>query len=172
MPNLKPASLTPSEAASLPPTHVYKKLLARQKVLVRSPASVVDLITPTYKGVDGLCPCVRSRVQQLMRACSDAGAPLTLIETLRGADRQDHYWRIKATRTLDSLHEPQRPEGLALAADLCPTEYLPMKGWNSRGLFWSLLGKLAGDLGLTWGGSWAGFKDLCHVQLERCLCQK
>jgi len=30
---------------------------------------------------------------------------------------------------------------------------------------WPILGKIARDLGIEWGGSWAGWKDRCHFQV-------
>lgn len=162
---------SPVPPTNLPITHPLTKLLAREKVEVHMPKTgVLRHITPLYKGTDGLCPCVRSRVLNLMGTLSELGADLTLIETLRASDRQEFYWKIGATRTLDGQHEPHPPNWLSLAADLAPASYLAIKNWNPSGPYWSLLGTHARALGFEWGGTWPSFPDKSHVQLKACIC--
>ena len=155
----------------LPGTHPLSRLLSRPKVELKLRTGQLLHCSPLYKGVDGLCPCARSRVQRLMRTSLELhGVELTLVETLRAPDRQEVYWKLGSTRTLNGKHEPAPPHWLGLAADLCPTEYLAMKGWNGGGANWEILGKLAEEAGMEWGGGWSGFVDKPHVELARCLC--
>lgn len=155
----------------LPGTHPLSRLLSRpkQEHLLRN-GQVVSC-SPLYKGVDGLCPCMRSRLQRLMRTALERhSVGLTLVETLRAPDRQEVLWKLGSTRTLNGKHEPAPPNWLGLAADLCPTEYLMVKGWNGSGRSWEIVGELAKDGGLGWGGFWSGFVDKPHLELARCLC--
>jgi peptidoglycan L-alanyl-D-glutamate endopeptidase CwlK len=38
------------------------------------------------------------------------------------------------------------------------------KGWDAPAQFWVDLGRFAVAEGLSWGGNWASFKDLPHIQ--------
>ena len=168
-------NVTPDNT-SLPPTHPLARLWSRPKVKyligVQGVGGTQQVISasPSYAGVDGLCDCVRSKVLQLMKNCLAQGIELKLIETLRAWDRQEVLWRLRATKTLDSQHEAHPPKSLGLAADLCPVEYLVMKGWNGSGVHWKVMGEEAVGLGLGWGGSWSSFTDKPHVELKACEC--
>ena len=114
-----------------------------------------------------LCPCVRSR---WLDFAERAPAPLVLIETLRDLERQRYYYNSRVSRTLKSKHLPQPPNGLSLAFDTCPREYLRLKGWAPDGGLWYALGSVGLALGLHWGGSWTRFPDRPHFYLTSCAC--
>lgn len=119
-----------------------------------------------------LCPCVRERWRDFATECKAREIPILLIETARDIARQRYYKSIGVSRTLKSMHLPQPPNGLSLAFDACPREYLRVKGWSPGGLLWPRLGRIGreGSLRLLWGGDWRTFPDLAHWYLERCLC--
>lgn len=114
-----------------------------------------------------LCPCIREKHAALLE---QADFPVKTIETSRDLERQRYYVSIGASQTLRSYHLPQRPNFLALAFDVAPEAYLPLKGWNPKGSLWERMGRLGESLGLTWGGRWRGFVDKAHFQLDRCIC--
>lgn len=128
-----------------------------------------------WKDIKKLCPCIRGLYFQLADAFWEATSEeLVVIETLRDVERQKHYVRIGASRTMNSKHLPQPPDMKSLAFDVCPSSYLKLKQWNPHGAHWTLLGRLAKDLGLGWGGSlWLpSFVDQPHFQLKECQCNR
>lgn len=124
------------------------------------------------RDVDGLCPCVRALHRRFLDKAERRGVRVTTIETLRSEPRQRHLMEIGASRTLRSYHLPQKPNGLALAFDVAPTEYLTLKAWNPHGIHWQTLGEIGRWLGMEWGGDWEHFKDLVHFQRRACTCEQ
>ena len=114
-----------------------------------------------------LCPCVRAKWVEFVTRVQFA---VVLIETLRDAERQAYYRAIGVSRTVKSKHLPQPPNGLSLAFDVCPKDYLRMKGWNPGGPLWSALSGYGVDAGLYWGGDWKTWKDRPHFYQEKCSC--
>lgn len=117
-----------------------------------------------------LCPCIRVRWLDFATECKAREIPILLIETARDLERQRYYKSIGVSRTLKSMHLPQPPNGLSLAFDVCPREYLRVKGWSPGGQLWPILSEVGADVGLLWGGDWRGWKDLPHFYRERCSC--
>lgn len=117
-----------------------------------------------------LCPCARGKYLALVDAARDAGIRLALVETLRDAERQRYYVKIGTSWTLRSKHLPQPPNGLALAFDACPHDYLAMKGWNPGGPAWRVLADLAEAAGLRAGANRTKRKDRPHYYQDACSC--
>lgn len=132
---------------------------------------LVTRLSPQIKDPLKLCPCVHGRWVILRDQCAAQAIPLTLIETLRAPDRQEHYIQIGASWTRNSKHLPQPPRRLSLAFDAAVTAYLAMKWWNPQGPLWQTVGELGEALGLEWGGRWRQ-RDMAHHQLEACLCPR
>jgi hypothetical protein len=127
-----------------------------------------DVLSPICRDPLKLCPCVLGRYRELKMKLV---APTTLVETLRQPDRQAYYYQIGATRTLtNSKHLPQNPNGLSLAFDIVPTEYLSARLWDPDGDLWSEMGRIGEALGLQWGGRWKSIHDNPHFQLPVCQC--
>lgn len=114
----------------------------------------------------GLCPCILERLRKL-EALLDF--PLTVYETIRTPELQEHYIEIGVSWTARSKHLPQPPRGLSLAFDAAPSEYLRLKAWNPHGPLWLAYGEAGEALGLAWGGRWKQ-RDKPHLQLDHCLC--
>jgi hypothetical protein len=117
-----------------------------------------------------LCPCVREKFHALQDAAIERGILTRTVETLRDDARQAHYISIGTSWTTRSLHLPQPPNGLALAFDVVPTDYVLMKSWNPAGPFWRELGQIGKALGLLWGGDWQSTPDRPHFELKKCQC--
>ena len=100
------------------------------------------------------------------------GVETVLIETLRDAARQSFYIASGVSWTMRSKHLPQPPNGLALAFDLCPRDYLAEKNWAPGGDEWFVLGDLAEEADLEWGGTWTSQKDYPHFQKGVCTCPR
>lgn len=118
-------------------------------------------ITELASYVQPLCEEFFSRAQA-------AGIPLTLIDTGRTPTEQEQKLADGVSWTTHSKHLPQPPEGKSEAFDVCPKEYLLMKGWNPGGPLWAELGAIGEKLGLFWGGRWThidnGKGDPGHFQ--------
>ena len=117
-----------------------------------------------------LCTCIRAKYLALHARAKASGLVLVTIETARDFTRQRYYKSIGVSKTLNSLHLPQPPNGLSLAFDVAPKDYLRMKGWHPGGPLWDQLGKIGEELGLEWGGRWRIFVDRPHFQFKTCRC--
>lgn len=118
-----------------------------------------------------LTPWMAYRCGKLEAGMAAAGAPIKRIETRRSLERQDYLWRLG--RTLPgrivthaepgtSSHTPDE-HGLASAADYCFEGPEPFANHHP----WALLGKMAEDLGMVWGGRFTRLKDLGHVEAPK-----
>jgi hypothetical protein len=121
-----------------------------------------------WRSLDKLCPCIRSKAEALLDRARAMHISVSVISTLRDEVRQRYYVQIGRSWTEKGKHLPQPPNGLALAFDLAPTEYLRLKNWWPEGPAWAELGHAGEALGLTWGVP--GKVDKPHYQLSRCLC--
>jgi len=118
-----------------------------------------------------LCPCVLERYEAVRDSLWDEwGIHITLIETLRQIDRQIHYVKMGASRTMKSFHLPQPPKNLSLAFDAVPTSLLTIKGWDPLSKDWVRYGVTGEEHGLKWGGRWKRLQDRPHLYLPKCLC--
>lgn len=132
----------------------------------------IDPLPPgqASRSLDDLCPCFKAKVEDLLAAARFEGIKVTVTETLRDQLRQAHYLTVGTSWTARSRHLPQPPNGKALAVDICPTEYLTMKGWNGGGAYWPVLGSMGRTRGLLWGGDWKTVKDRPHFEIKKCQC--
>jgi hypothetical protein len=115
------------------------------------------------------CECVQERYRRIVDALDVEHIFLSTISTLRTPDQQKDLIASGVSWTRRSKHLPQPPKGLSLAIDLCPVEYLHMKGWNPTGAYWQELGRVGESLGMRWGGRWVQ-RDMGHLELAKCLC--
>lgn len=130
------------------------------------PAKVVS---PAIRDPNKLCPCAKSRYLDLRMLTKKHNLGVTLIETLRMPDRQVLYMAMGVSWTMNSMHLPQPPNGLSLAIDIVPVDYLTYKSWNPLGEQWTRLQALGELAGWHVNGPWRS-KDLAHMQLDKCLC--
>lgn len=92
--------------------------------------------------------------QQFLDETEKMGIPCLLVDTGRTKVEQVQKLKDGVSWTQNSKHLPQKPEGKSEAFDVCPKEYLTMKGWNPSGPLWPRLGKIGERMGLHWGGRW------------------
>lgn len=124
-----------------------------------------------WRSAECLCECIRTVYYEFRRRAEAAGIRIRLVETMRDEERQKFYVASKVSKTMNSMHLPQPPNGMSLAFDVCPEEYLYMKGWCPGGDHWRTLGVIGAELGLFWGGEWRGWKDKPHFYYRRCRCE-
>lgn len=106
------------------------------------------------RGMEELASYMRPLCKEFFALALEAGIHCTLIDTGRTSAEQTQKLLSKVSWTPHSKHLPQPPEDLSEAFDVCPTEYLVMKGWNPTGDLWPKLGDIGESLGLEWGGRW------------------
>lgn len=118
--------------------------------------------------LDALASYFRPQVDDFLSRVATAGIALTVIDTDRTPAEQEQKLAQGVSWTTHSKHEPQSPEMKSEAIDVCPTEYLPMKGWNPGGPLWAQLGSIGESCGMFWGGRWThingGVGDPGHFQ--------
>jgi hypothetical protein len=100
-------------------------------------------------------PTMRAAVLSIIQEASSVGTPLMIFETFRSEARQIMLYQQGATQL-----EKVGTHGYGLAADLVRM----IDGQPSWKVDYTFLGPLAAKHGLVWGGSWAAFRDMDHVQ--------
>jgi len=109
------------------------------------------------KLLSDLDPKFRPLADRLLSDCLGAGVSLAIIETLRTHEKHLQDLQNGVSWVQHSKHE----DGLAI--DVCPTDYLSIKGWNPSGPEWQIIGKVGKKLGMRWGGDWKQ-EDLGHFE--------
>jgi peptidoglycan L-alanyl-D-glutamate endopeptidase CwlK len=96
----------------------------------------------------------RPLVDKLLMDADDAGIPLTVICTLRTVAEQAAAVKSGRSKTMNSKHLPQPPEGKSLAIDVVPKALTKRPNWDPANPLWWRLGEIGKALGLRWGGQW------------------
>lgn len=135
---------------------------------------------PRIDDVERLRPYVAFRAGVVVATMKAVGRPVRIIETARSIERQ--AWLYAAGRTRSSgidvtserplgrivtrarpgtsEHTPDEETGLANAFDVLFDLPNP---WSEKHP-WDLLGRVAEEVGLVWGGRWTNPRDLGHLQ--------
>lgn len=111
---------------------------------------------------------IRNVAFEFFARCAEARLPLMLIDTLRTEEEQKDNIARKVSWTMNSLHLPQKPDGKALAFDVCPYAVFQLHGpdklqWDSSDPAWMKIGAIGEALNLRWGGRWKQ-KDMGHFE--------
>ena len=143
------------------------------------------LEVPATSDLAVLAPLVRTAVEAVLADMALGGFKAKVFETVRTPERQEFLFG--KGRTPEQCLEvgvpavygwPTCPDGkvtkapmngfswhgFGLAADIVENDATP---WTASQAFWHCLGDSATKHGLIWGGSWARFPDLPHVQWAR-----
>jgi peptidoglycan LD-endopeptidase CwlK len=125
-----------------------------------------------------LHPVFRTRVESILRDLTAKGWQPVVASGVRteaeqaakvrqGYSQTKRSWHVSSTaQTMsDSGHSYSVVRGAA--ADIVDKRY----GWGGPASdlnfqFWIDLGAAAADYGLEWGGDWASFRDVAHVQMR------
>jgi hypothetical protein len=105
--------------------------------------------------LDYLEPVTRAAVTSIMSDAETMGHKLLLFETYRSQARQEFLFKQGATQL-----QTVGCHNYGLAADFA----LDLYGQPSWQGDFDFIGGLAKKHGLLWGGTWAKFRDLGHVQ--------
>lgn len=118
---------------------------------------------------------MRQAACELIARCAERKVWLIILDTLRTPEEQQEYLRTGRSKTLNSKHLPQKPNGLSHAMDAAPVLHLIPRdademalvkaiNWNTQAPEWQVYGEIATSLDLVWGGSWE-WKDYSHVEI-------
>lgn len=107
------------------------------------------------RSLDDLSPRIRPRADQLLANADDAGIPLTVTYTLRTQAEQDLAIAEHRSQVAHSMHEPQPPDNLSLAFDVCPSVLLTEPNYCPTSSLWWEIGEMGKALGLRWGGQFS-----------------
>lgn len=120
------------------------------------------------RSLDDLDIRIRGVAFEFLARCAEAGIPVMLIDTLRTPEEQAANLAKGVSWTANSLHLPQKPDGKALAFDVCLYDVYQLNGpdklqWNTADPAWQKVGTIGESLGLRWGGRWKQ-KDMGHFE--------
>lgn len=120
-------------------------------------------VTTTCRDISQLTTLAQTACILFMARCNEAGLNVLITETYRSQDRQDYLYEQGRTRpgnivtwTKSSRHTSRR------AWDICKN----VKGqeYNDTAFF-AACGKIAKELGITWGGTWKS-PDKPHFEIS------
>jgi D-alanyl-D-alanine carboxypeptidase len=102
--------------------------------------------------------------EALLAKSKVAGIALAVIDTGRTPAQQQVKLAQNVSWVTRSKHEPQPPEMLSEAIDVCPLVLLNTKLWSPGSPLWQQVGQIGESLGLRWGGRWVAHPDMGHFE--------
>lgn len=129
------------------------------------------------------------KIRLLQERLARDGLPFVLFETKRPFSRQRALFLqgrekrgdkfVKVGNTVTNADAGQSPHQWGLAADFVLNvkdpwwgEQKPTGAWDTGSatrplpkLAWEKFGRVVKETGLVWGGAWASFRDLPHVEM-------
>lgn len=118
-------------------------------------------VTTQSRDINALLPNAQRACRLFMQRCAERGLDVFITETYRSQERQDYLYSLGRTRegnkvtwTKRSRHTSRRAWDIACrGGDLYNTAVL------------TACGKVAAELGITWGGTWST-PDTPHFEVE------
>lgn len=116
------------------------------------------------RDISELCPTAQKACRLFLEKCEEKGLKVLITETYRSQERQNYLYEQGRTRsgkivtwTKSSRHTSRR------AWDICKNK----KGEEySDSNFFKECGKIANELGITWGGTWKQ-ADTPHFEIDK-----
>jgi D-alanyl-D-alanine carboxypeptidase/Putative peptidoglycan binding domain len=120
---------------------------------------------PQEKKLASLNADLRPKVEKILKSLADSGFQPKVFYGWRSVQVQLELYKEGNTTVKFSFHNAQKTDGTpnSYAADIVDKRW----GWEPPAEvngFWKALSKAAKDQGLVWGGDWASFPDVAHVQ--------
>lgn len=124
------------------------------------------------RSLDKLHYKVKFMAELLIKKCNEQNIPIIITQTYRTKETQQEYYSWGRTKinpfkknmtkvtNLDGAKKISRHQ-TGLAFDIC----MGIKGKEYDIALLSKVGKIAMDIGLTWGGSWKSFVDPPHFEI-------
>lgn len=125
------------------------------------------------KDLNKLNPLAKQAAEYLLEACKDAGLNIKVTETLRTTERQQELYaqgRTKPGRIVTQVDgvKSKSIHQFGNAFDVCQN----IRGKEYEEAVIKKVGALGVQIGLEWGGSWKGFVDSPHFQLNKGVTPK
>lgn len=123
--------------------------------------------------IQSLHPLFKPIVVEFIALCVQERLNPVIINTYRTIDQ--HKRNLKngtSWRKSPSLHcgkNPSEKPHRALAIDIAPEKVLAYGNWLPKAPEWQTMGRIAGQLGLSWGGLWHNQKDYSHFEINKRL---
>lgn len=121
----------------------------------------------TVRRLTKVHPLLRRKAEAVIGQLAAEGLTVEVVSGLRTADEQNALYaqgRTKPGPKVTYAKAWQSNHNYGLAIDLCP--FVDGKpDWNAPRATWKRIGEAAERQGLEWGGRWAKFRDMPHVQL-------
>lgn len=121
----------------------------------------------TIKRLSQVHPLLRQKAEAVIAQLAAEGLTVEVVSGLRTADEQNALYaqgRTKPGPKVTYAKAWQSNHNYGLAVDFCP--FVNSKpDWNAPRAVWKRIGEAAERQGLEWGGRWAKFRDMPHVQL-------
>lgn len=107
----------------------------------------------------------RPKVTAVLEQLKQAGFRPKIFFGWRSVAKQEELFKQGKTKVHFSFHNAQFPDGTpnSYAVDIIDERWGWGKPAEANG-FWAALGAAAKAQGLVWGGDWATFPDLAHIQ--------
>lgn len=121
-----------------------------------------DDVTVACRDISELTPAAQTACRLFMERCAKAGYDIFITETYRSQERQDYLYTLGRVRsgnivtwTHNSRHTSRRAWDIACrGGDL----------YNAAVL--AGCGRVAAELGITWGGTWKSSPDMPHFEVS------
>lgn len=112
-----------------------------------------------------LLPKVKQMAEQFIAKCKQQGIEVTITSTYRSIEEQDALYAKGRTAPGDVVTNARG--GQSIHNWKCAIDFAPITNgrinWNDKALF-SKVGQIGKSCGFEWGGDWATFLDLPHLQ--------
>jgi peptidoglycan L-alanyl-D-glutamate endopeptidase CwlK len=113
-------------------------------------------------------PSLASAAWKIIEGAQQSGYTLIVAEGRRTIQKQNEYYAQGRTKpgniiTYKKGGESKHNTGEAVDFDFI----INGRQSNASSNNWNLIGKLARQFGLVWGGDWKSFKDLRHVEMPK-----
>ena len=123
--------------------------------------------TEQCRDINKLNPKAKLACEYLLKACKEAGLNIIVTETLRTTERQQYLYAQGRTRPGNIVTNCDGVKNKSIhqygnAFDVCQN----IKGKEYEDAVIAKVGALGQKIGLEWGGSWKGFVDSPHFQLN------
>jgi peptidoglycan L-alanyl-D-glutamate endopeptidase CwlK len=118
------------------------------------------------RSLDELLPEVKTKVEQFISLCKDAGIELLVTSTYRDDESQAALYA--QGRTDPGNIVTNAGPGESYHNYRCAVDVVPLVNgkpdWDGSHPVWATIGSLGEQAGLDWAGKWVHFKELAHFQ--------
>jgi len=118
------------------------------------------------RDLNELLPEVKTKVENFIALCKDAGIDLLITSTYRDNESQASLYaqgRTAPGKIVTNANAGDSYHNYRCAVDVVPlVDGKP--DWDGSHPVWQKVGELGEQAGLEWAGKWVHFKELAHFQ--------